>query len=404
MIEKSFVIHKMEKSEQSVKMIAEFIKENEYLLPDPYSQKIDILQYSSKLNTLGECWYIEKDNKMVGFIGGYINDLKLKRAFLQLILISKKYQNIHGGELLINSFVKYSQEHGFKDIQLTVDLCNSKALHFYNKLGFEKSKEEHQNKTKQYMILNIEEKTITKVQKRLSEMGIIIAGILEKYDIPYMITFGTLLGAVRHNGFIPWDDDFDFFLFDDIYDSAIEILRKELPHDLFVEDNKSEPLFFHGWAHVKDLNTEVFCEQFPQDNSYSHHGLSVDLYRCKRMKMSELCDYRKKEAKAYLERKLKHNFISELDFLARLEKIYEQIDVEEKNTIDSNIDILAMAVKERYMKCEDVFPLKKYKFGDYSFLGPKNPEAILTHFYGDFMSLPKEKDRIPHYSTIKFLN
>ena len=53
---------------------------------------------------------------------------------------------------------------------------------------------------------------IKRVQKRLLEMGTVIARILEKHDIPYMITFGTLLGAVRHHGFIPWDDDFDIFL------------------------------------------------------------------------------------------------------------------------------------------------------------------------------------------------
>ena len=122
---------------------------------------------------------------------------------------------------------------------------------------------------------------IKRVQKRLLEIGKNIATILESNNIPYIITFGTLLGAVRHGGFIPWDDDFDFFLFDDIYDKAIELLRKNLPNDMFLEDEKSELKYFHGWAHVKDMNSEVYCEQFPQDNLYNHHGLSVDLYKCK---------------------------------------------------------------------------------------------------------------------------
>ena len=81
---------------------------------------------------------------------------------------------------------------------------------------------------------------IKRVQNRLLEMGKVIADILERNNIPYMITFGTLLGAVRHGGFIPWDDDFDMFLFEDSYEKAMEVLSKELPMDMFLE-NKDTP-------------------------------------------------------------------------------------------------------------------------------------------------------------------
>ena len=397
----NFFCKKMTKSEQSVKQIADFIKENEYLLPDPYSSKIDITEYATKLNTLGECWCVKDEKKIVGFVGGYINDYESKRAFLQLILISAEYQNRHYGKNPINTFATFAQKHGFKDVRLTVDLCNEKALNFYNKLGFVKSQESHPNINKQYMILKLEKQAnIKEIQNRLSQMGSIIANIFEKHHIPHMITFGTLLGAVRHGGFIPWDDDFDFFLFDDSYDTAIEILRKELPDHLFIEDAKSEPLFFHGWAHVKDLNSEAFCEQFPQDNLYSHHGLSVDLYRCKRMKMSELCDWRQTQAKAYLERKLLHNLITKDDYKKKLDNLSHKIEEEEQGTKNSDTEIFAMAVKERYMKSEDIFPLKRYKFNNHEFWGPCNAVSILSHFYGEYMNLPEEKDRIPHYNKV----
>ena len=114
---------------------------------------------------------------------------------------------------------------------------------------------------------------VKKVQARLLEMAKAIRDVLEAHNIPYFITYGTLLGAVRHQGFIPWDDDFDFYLFDDTYDMAIEVLRAELPEGLFVEDAKSEPKYFHGWAHVKDMNSYTECELFPQDGCYAHKGL-----------------------------------------------------------------------------------------------------------------------------------
>ncbi len=396
-------ITKLPKNKEMAEQLAIFIRENEYLLPDPYSDHVDVEQYAQKLNSLGEGWGVIKDEKLVAFCGGYINDFTTQKAYLQLLLVAEKWQTRGLGTALIKTFYNYAQNLGFQQIQLTVAKRNAKALSLYIKNGFIASEEVHPDKLKQYMILKINKKVdILRVQNRLLEMGNIIARVFEKHNIPYMITFGTLLGAVRHGGFIPWDDDFDFFLFDDTYEYAIEILRKELPDNLFLEDEKSEPLYFHGWAHVKDLNSEVYYEQFPQDNTYSHHGLSVDLFRCKKMKMSELCQYRKIQAEKYLQRKVLHRLISNEEYVKKLEFLTTKIELEEKDTVSSNTEILAMAVPERYMEYKDVFPLKKYQFDKYLFYGPKDFDKILTHFYGDYMSLPKEEDRIPHYSKVIF--
>lgn len=240
---------------------------------------------------------------------------------------------------------------------------------------------------------------IKRVQARLLEMAVAIATALEKNNIPYEIAFGTLLGAVRHNGFIPWDDDFDFFLFDDTYEQAMNALAKELPSDMFLENEKTEPTYFHAWAHVKDLHSECKCDHYPHDELYSHHGISVDLYKIKRIKERDFAAFRYEQAVAYIERRKALGFINDDDFEKR-RKSYEERKA--KDFVDSDRDILAYPFDIGKQYPEDVFPLKRYRIGNYDFWGPQNPDHILTMRYGDYMTLPPEEARLPHYSSVIF--
>lgn len=249
---------------------------------------------------------------------------------------------------------------------------------------------------------------IKKVQLRLLEMAVSIRNILESHDIPHMITYGTLLGAVRHGGFIPWDDDFDFYIIGDSYDEAVEYLRAELPCDIFIEDAKSEPLYFHGWAHAKDLGTEALCTLFPQDNLYKHHGICVDLYRafCITSNFDQI--NRLRAHADYLRRKLAKNIISKEEFEEKIRSIETKLTAEEirVSSIDlsNDEDIVGfISVFDDSMPAKDIFPLKKYDFEDTYFWGPQNADKLLTRCYGNYMALPPEEKRLPHYSSVRFI-
>ena len=244
------------------------------------------------------------------------------------------------------------------------------------------------------------------VHDRLLEMAKSVCSILESHSIPYFISYGTLLGAIRHRGFIPWDDDLDIYLFDDSYDKAIAAIKQELPKRFFVEDKETEPLYFHGWAHVKDLNSHTVCDLFPQDNLYHCHGLCIDLYKATKIPREQLELFQLKERKAYLTRKLSSGFISQEDYSQKIAALDPQIASLEKNEVRNPTDLIYgfMSLPGDSIDINDVFPLKRYQFEDTLFWGPNEPRGLLTRCYGNYMELPPEDKRHPHYSKVVFLD
>ena len=246
---------------------------------------------------------------------------------------------------------------------------------------------------------------VKRIQEKLLEMAKAVASILERENIPHMLAYGTLLGAVRHKGFIPWDSDFDFYLFDDTYDRAKELLRAFLPSNFFLQDEKSEPLYFHGWAHVRDVFSEVFSEKYSQDSHYTYRGVAVDLYRTKLMPEYELSDYLLNEYQLYIDRRKKFGLISEEDYKNRQNQIALKRLKPNGEESKKNNYIYSMIIPYncRKMEVKDVFPLKKYQFEDTYFYGPSNANNILTSIYGNYMKFPPVEQRVSTYSQVRFL-
>jgi len=248
-----------------------------------------------------------------------------------------------------------------------------------------------------------------KLHERLFEMGSIVIDIFENNNINYMLAYGTLLGAVRHGGFIPWDDDFDLMVFDEDYDKAVSVLKKFLPKNLAVEDREIEPKFYHEWIRVKDLESVTECETSSDDGVYKLKGLQVDIYRGYRVRRGDLSKFQYDMNERYLNRKLQAKIITgDVAQKKREQKKDECEELDaflEKEAKDYDDEVIALLLFYKCKKLEisDVFPLKEYIFNAKRVKGPKNADAVLRDIYGDYLSLPPIENRVSHFSKVEYL-
>ena len=119
---------------------------------------------------------------------------------------------------------------------------------------------------------------------RLSSIqNVLLAYLLEvdricrKHNIKYFLGGGTLLGAIRHQGFIPWDDDADIMMLREDYDRFCEIAQDEMPPSMTFQTNENDKNCFYEFAKFR-LNDTVFATSFAKEHKHMHNGLAFDIF------------------------------------------------------------------------------------------------------------------------------
>lgn len=256
-------------------------------------------------------------------------------------------------------------------------------------------------------------------QAQLLELKILheIQRVCREHDIQFFLIAGTLLGAIRHGGFIPWDDDLDVAMLREDYDRFLEIAPNELGEEFWINHSEKELTYGHLFAKVMLKNTRWSSGGL--QNIMSRKGVYVDIFPFDRIPSQPNAQKKQnRQARKYRRLlRLKTKFPSKNDKwlpafrqslatlwasllpLPTIHRRIRQMFAEGRRQADANSPICT-SIGPAYYGCarpEELYrDLVLHRFEDGEFPIPRNYDDILTHRYGDYMKLPPENKRRTH--------
>ncbi len=131
--------------------------------------------------------------------------------------------------------------------------------------------------TKDMQLPNTHDGRLYAIQKMQLAYLLEVDRICKKHGIKYFLGGGTLLGAIRHNGFIPWDDDSDIMMLREDYDKFCKIAQSELPAGMTFQSGKTDKNCFYEFAKLRVENT-VFATELARNHQDINIGIAFDIF------------------------------------------------------------------------------------------------------------------------------
>ena len=268
----------------------------------------------------------------------------------------------------------------------------------------------------------MEQELLRKAQLVQLEIVKEVKRVCEKNHINYFLDAGTLLGAIRHEGFIPWDDDLDIGMLRKDYEKFVKIAQKELGEEYVLQDLATEENCINPFAKVRKRNT-LYVEQANLKSSIKEQGVYIDVFpydmvpsdrgewNRNRKKMINVQRFLRMKCKVYpwLSLKGKDKFVLSLKYapFKFITLFVPKRKIREKfaELIRRNQEFEGPYYERSFGRF--IYPREylesycKVKFEDDYFQAPLEYDKVLTLHFGDYMTPPPESERGDRHHIVK---
>lgn len=250
---------------------------------------------------------------------------------------------------------------------------------------------------------------LREAQLRMLELLKFLDKICKENGLEYWLDSGTLIGAARHGGFIPWDDDTDVCMLKRDADKLKSIMKDKIwDNHIVLQSNDTDSHYYHpSWLTLRDTKSEYIIDQYYQ-NIIKYKGFQVDIFIIEENIPTRVLKFSSKlynflitsplmgrHHLTFMRKAVPFNYVIWNKYILPLFDKFKKAT----NTFSSGYGAGFLKIQDK----KNVLPLNKITFEEHEFYCPNDYDAYLTKLYGDWRRMPSFDKIKTHNVKFKFI-